>query len=606
MKKGKGIAFSLVILSMLLFPILAQASYQVTQSIPLGINSLEKMKPNGEFSVYVFRDADWQKIGDLNFDKFFRERKIDLSSYISGNETVKIRLLQKGGGAAHIDSVFLGGISPAGVKGIQDSIALKKLIQKDYDVINAYGKDIEVMFSAKGKDKILTLTARVEGERISNVPFQFPLRNLFREMNDRSEFYTYTIGSKNESSKPFFKEYSQTGSGPPSGFTYGWVSNDDKNIYVRIDFTPDNTMDGDKDYAKVYVKTEGGLKEFKVSVPEKKWGHPDFIYTDKVGYQHKVYDFRIPLTELGIKKIKDMKNLQLAFAAYGTASPGDYVSDLAYDPVNNRYLAVFTKVGPSDTDIYGQLRNCDGTAAGPEFIIFNAVGWVWGSNVTYDSDNHRFLVVWSYNDDIYGQLVNANGSLSGGNITISNADNSQEDPDVIYDNVNERYLVVWIDRRNYGDTWTDVYGQLVNANGSLNGSNFIICDNDDFQHSCSVAFDGTNQKFLISWEDLRNGTERDIYAQLLNANGSLNGSNFVISNAVEQQWTPQISNDSTNDRFLVVWNDDRNASYYIFDIYGQLVNANDGSLNGSNFFISDASDAQISPEAGFDEATNRL
>ena len=163
MKKGKGMAFSLAILLMLLFPILAQASDEVSQSIPLGINSLEKMQPNGAFSVYVFRDADWQKVGDLTFDRFFRERKIDLSSYISGTETVKLRLSQKGGGAAHIDAIFLGGISPTGVKGTQDSIALKKLTQKDYDVIDAYGKDTEVIFSAKGKDNILTLTARVEG-----------------------------------------------------------------------------------------------------------------------------------------------------------------------------------------------------------------------------------------------------------------------------------------------------------------------------------------------------------------------------------------------------------------------------------------------------------
>lgn len=610
MKKVKRTLLIITVFSFLLFPMLTQAKYQVTQPIPLGINSLDKMKPNGEFDVYVFRNDDWQKIGDLTFDRFFRERKIDLSPYLSGTEAVKIRLLEVGGGAAHIDAVFLGEISPAEVKGIQDSrFALKKLSRKDYDVIDAYGKNIEVIFSAKGKDNILKLTARVEGERIDDVPFQFPLTNLFKKMNGHSAFYSYTIGSENESSNPFFTEYSLTGSGHPCGFTYGWVSNDTENLYVRIDFTPDNTMDGNKDYAKVYVKTENGLKGFKVSVPENKWGNPDFIYTDKVAYQHKVYDFRIPFTELGIDNVKDTKQLLLAFAAYGTAAPGDFSSDLAYDPSNNRYLAVFTKVSTDyDFDIYGQLINCDGTPAGPEFVVFDSDSYIFGSKVAYDSDNHRFLVVWDYNTDVYGQIVNANGTLSGGNITISNADNSQESSDVTYDNVNDRFLVVWIDRRNYGDTWTDVYGQLVNANGSLSGSNFIICDNEDFQHSCSVAFDGTYQRFLVSWEDLRNGPERDIYARLVNANGTLYGSSdFVICDeATQQQWSPQVSNDSTSDRFLVVWGDDRNASYLISDIYGQLVNANNGSLNGSNFVISDASNAQISPEAVFDEANDRF
>ena len=605
MNKIKGIFLIIAVLSILLFPILTQASYELIQHTPLGINSLDKMKPNGEYSVYIYRKTGWQEVGDLSFDKFFRERKIDLGGYISDTETVKIRLLQKGGGAAHIDSIFLGGISPAEVRGIQDSFALKKLSQKDHDVIDAYGKNIEVMFSAKGNDKILTLTARVENEKISKIPFQFPLQNLFRKTNEHSEFYTYTIGSRNESRNPFFKEYALTGSGHPSGFTYGWVSNDEKNLYVKIDFTPDNTMDGDKDYAKVYVKTEKGLKEYKVSVPEKRWGKSNFVYTDNVAYQHKVYDLRIPFNELGIQDVKDGENLLLAFAAYGTASPGEiYASGLAYNPANNRYLAVFHRVDVDiDNDIYGQILNCDGTPYGPEFTIFDSDQHSGSGSVAYDSDNNRFLVLWGYNDDIHGQLVNADGSLFGGNITISNAINSQEDPVVAYDDVNGRYLAVWGDRRNYATDSVDVYGQLVNADGTLDGTNFVITDNDQAQHNYEVAYDGTTQRFLVAWEDLRNASQRDLYGRVLNANGTPFTGEFVISDAVNQQWGPHIANDSTNDRFLVVWYDDRTGGYQISDIYGQIVNA-DGTLNGNNFPIADNVDRQFGPEAVYDSINN--
>jgi len=41
------------------------------------------------------------------------------------------------------------------------------------------------------------------------------------------------------------------------------------------------------------------LREFKVSVPETQWGNATFTYTDKVSYQHKVYDLAIPLKEIG-------------------------------------------------------------------------------------------------------------------------------------------------------------------------------------------------------------------------------------------------------------------------------------------------------------------
>ena len=176
-------------------------------------------------------------------------------------------------------------------------------------------------------------------------------------MSEGSAFYSYTLGSRpggltidgdiaeTAAAEPFFKEYCATGSGHPSGFIYGWVMNDEENLYVALDFTPDNTMDGDKDYAKVYVNTAGGLKEFKVSVPETTWGVPGFTYTDKVNYQHKVYEFKIPLSELGAQA---GEQLQLAFAAYGTAAPGTTTVKLAYDPENDRFLAVYNYFSYTD------------------------------------------------------------------------------------------------------------------------------------------------------------------------------------------------------------------------------------------------------------------
>jgi hypothetical protein len=77
-------------------------------------------------------------------------------------------------------------------------------------------------------------------------------------------------------------------------------------------------MDGDKDYAKVYINTSNGVREFKVSEAETKWGKPDFTYTNKVAYQHKVYKFKIPFTEIAGGDVPE--KLSLAFAAYGTAS----------------------------------------------------------------------------------------------------------------------------------------------------------------------------------------------------------------------------------------------------------------------------------------------
>jgi hypothetical protein len=607
MRRDKCIRLLLVMVTILLFAASAIAASEATQYYPLGAKFVENMIPNGEYEIYVLTQDKWQQAGKITSDKFFRERELDLSSFLSNNREVRVKLIQKGGGAAHIDSVFLGGNPPVAVEGIQNG--LKKLSKKDFDVADAFGKEILITFPGKSKDSTLTLTARIESIVISKTPFQFPTDNLYRKVDTNSQFYNYKIKAENTIS-PIFKEYSITGSGHPSGYTYGWVRNDDKNLYVKIDFTPDNTMDGDKDYAMVYVKTKAGLKEFKVSVPEIKWGNPDFTYTDKVSYQHKVYDFTIPIRELGINDLKEEKELLLAFAAYGTSAP----PSADYSPDNNRYLVVYDKSG----DIYGKFVSANGITYGAEFVICDDTNGQYSPSVAYDSVNQRYLVTWqdtrnsgTTGTDIYGQLVNANGTLGGSNFIISDASINQYSPSVAYDSVNLRYLVVWYDDRNSGTTGLDIYGQLVNANGTLYGTlsndNFVISNATTGQFSPSVAYDSVNQKYLVVWTDDRNSgtTDRDIYGQFVNANGTLDGSNFIISNATSGQSTPSVAYDSVNQRYLVVWADDRNLGTTGWDIYGQLVTAA-GSLYGTssevNFAISSASNNEGDASVAYDSA----
>ena len=305
------------------------ASYPASQ-YPY-VPPIEKMQHNGEYTIYVHNAGQWQEAGTLIFDEFFREREIDLGRYISGDEQTRIRIVQKGGEAAHIDSVFLGRRSPVDVAG--NEAALRKLARKDFDVIDAYGRSIEVVFRKGIKDTTLRLTARVEDVN-KGVPFQFPFKNLCQEINTDADFYAYTLNSQKGALDidgqldevayrlPFFKEYSLAVTGHPSNYTYGWVWNDDKYLYVAMDFTSDNTWDGDRDFAKVYVKTDDGVKEFKVSVPDTRWGRPGFSYTNKVGFQHKVYEFRIPLSEIDIRDLEKKGVLLLAFSAYGTRGTG--------------------------------------------------------------------------------------------------------------------------------------------------------------------------------------------------------------------------------------------------------------------------------------------
>lgn len=302
-----------------LFPsTLSQAEHSVKRQ--------EVKAGNGIFEVYVLKGNRWEKVGTLSFNQLYSEQKLNIGG-LKGNE-VRIKLVQKGGQAAHIDTALLGNTPPIEITGSEDKLSLRKLSKGDFDVLDATNKSIELVFK-NPESSTFSLVARVEGERVSTVPFMYPLSNIGLSNLQKGEFYTYTL-KQDKNWKLLFKEYSATGTGHPSNYTYAWIKNDDKNLYVRIDFTPDNTMDGDKDYAKVYVKTEQGIKEFKVSTVDTKYGRAYFTYTDKAPYQHKLYDFVIPLKELGTKS----KELKLAFAAYGTAAPQTFTVDTTADTVD--------------------------------------------------------------------------------------------------------------------------------------------------------------------------------------------------------------------------------------------------------------------------------
>jgi len=329
----KQIVLSCFLVAILPFAAIASVPYDVRYP---ALDPMEKISPKGHFLVTTKVGGEWKELGSLGYDMFFREKRlaIHVPENISGE--ILLRLVQKGGGYAQIDAVFLDSEAPVRASGGDGHLSLNKISKKDFDVIDASRRSIECLFRAHPGETILSLTARVDAEVIPKTPFQFPLANLYKEITTDSAFYTYAPGHEKEKIEvnrslhgviqdeaPFFKEFSQSGSGHPSSYTYGWVWNDDQNLYVSIDFTGDNTMDGGEDYAKVYVNTgeRDGLKAFVVSTLETQWGKASFTYSDKVPYEHKYYQFKIPFTEMGLERLEEGGKLLLAFEAYGTDRP---------------------------------------------------------------------------------------------------------------------------------------------------------------------------------------------------------------------------------------------------------------------------------------------
>ena len=275
------------------------------------------------------------------------------------------------------------------------------------------------------------------------------------------------------------------------------------------------------------------------------------------------------------------KDGSLAGTDFAISTGADHQQNVAvsYNSTKNQYLVVWQDhrgTGKSQTDIYGQLVSHDGKLVGGNFVICDHPADNYRPAVAYNVGDDEFLVVWqdfrsSPSTDIYGRRVSSAGALLGGEIAVSSATTSEYNPDVAYMASGNTYLVVWDDWRNLSVSKRDVYAQLVTSAGTPSGGNFAVSVAPDYQGEPSVA-SGT-QNFLVTFDDARNkpGAGKDIYAQLVGANGSLSGSNFVVSNEKADNAWNAVAWAADDSSFLVVWQDWRDLTATDTDIYGQHV-----------------------------------
>lgn len=284
------------------------------------------------FEIQIKDKAGWMTVATVGFALPFEEKTIDISKYLpDADGQYKIRIKRGSEGAAHLDDVILDASGKKikltrAVEVETNTDVTKKLLLNDNDVINAHGKTIEITFASPRKEtSALSLDIRGREEIVDKLPggpcgypetdfFTYDLNHNFGSLAADGSFTP-----EDKWGKPVFKTFTKPVTGHPDGYTYGYLKNDKQYLYGAVDFTSDNTYDGDADFSAIIVKTKEGEKKFRVSVKETKYGNPGFTYTDKVGYQHKIYEFKIPLSEIETG-VTSNGELQVKFLAYGTSA----------------------------------------------------------------------------------------------------------------------------------------------------------------------------------------------------------------------------------------------------------------------------------------------
>ncbi len=271
----------------------------------------------GSFSVFVFEGGKWQLQGELSFSDYET-----LQMPLNNDEgQLKLRLVQEGHDSAFVDYVTLQkyGIFflPASAINIDDNTdVLTKILYPEYDVCNGWDSTLEIVWDNAPENAALVMRAMEEdlGEG-HGAPFYYPwpwehymLGYLLIDDGGIT-----VDGLLKEHKIPDFSVFWQPYSPHPDGYTYGWLHCDSEYLYAAVEVTGDNTPD-DGDWGALYIMVDGKQKEFRIS-HDQTWGIRGFTYTSSVPYEHRIYEFKIPLSEINAVVGSE---IQYKFGAYGT------------------------------------------------------------------------------------------------------------------------------------------------------------------------------------------------------------------------------------------------------------------------------------------------
>jgi hypothetical protein len=276
---------------------------------------------------------------------------------------------------------------------------------------------------------------------------------------------------------------------------------------------------------------------------------------------------------------------------------------VAYQPAFNQFIVVWMDDHAGNWDIYGQYFDCYKMHTSDLIAISTTT-----ASQQYPDVACRYDLAWVVwhdprkgNSDIYGQRVDPLGGLLGNNVPVSGAASEQTYPAIVANPEDTgcnalSFMVTWRDFRNGNASSLDIYDQQLDDVGVC-GLNQYVYTGVRAQAFPDLDYGTTDDRYLVVWQDDQAATTAwDIYGRKTLPNGLPDGDAFPISTANQNQWLPAVAYNSTDNEFLVVWQDYRIGANW--NVAGQRVTGT-GNLVGGNFPIATTIGDEMNPADAF-------
>lgn len=288
------------------------------------------------------------------------------------------------------------------------------------------------------------------------------------------------------------------------------------------------------------------------------------------------------------------------FPVYGGLTFHTATPDVAYDPVNDRYLVVFRvdKTGGAEFawDVYGRIIPWDGPDASLTTFPIRTNNNIQGiPKVAYARAQEEFLVVYietmvAFNQDFfhYQRIDASSGNLIGLYSPVTSVC-CLGDVDVTYNRARNEYLVVY-------DFLGDIVGERYTGEMKALGLDKVIADWPDSEtYPRTAACSETNQ-YLVTWtsdQQSSSGTNA-IYGRFVSGTGEVGKVHKLADTAGDETYADVACN-HTGTAYLAAWQVEDQG---VTTIWGRLIYP-DGTLK-PKFQITGPDNRWVYPAGGHD------
>jgi len=275
---------------------------------------------------------------------------------------------------------------------------------------------------------------------------------------------------------------------------------------------------------------------------------------------------------------------------------------VAYNPIEDEYLVVWTNYRAGSIDIYAQRVNGDGSLLTWFAVIAVAGEEHMAPSIAFSTAQQRYLVAWERAGDILARSISWNGGQLGSVFPVAQGLGNQRYCDVAYNAVNDEFVVVY--QNSWADGLDDVAAQRVRASDDalLSWANVASGPTVNDHRIWPKVVHNTDRNELLFVYEYFNLTQAFVYGKV--APGDLSG----VSVASEIQIASAPANlflgaTAGPDEYLVVW------EHGNLHAYGRRVGGGgvpQGSADGFVISQNTRNDNDCHQAAGYSPATGYL